>query len=126
MDQVPLQSVPTPQETARKVCAIWRGMCGSGCWMNIKAHIQMPQQTALLYAQNLHVGKIIARGACVVAVAGTTVRAAFALRAATAAPPIFAASALAFVFAGPRSLEPLGPLLPWELISIEHLIIKVM
>ena len=70
-------------------------------------------------AQNLHVGKMIARGAWFVAVAGTAMRPTFALRAATSTPPIFAAASLAFVFAGPRAfeswaLEPLVPLFPCE------------
>ena len=75
-------------------------------------------------AQNLHVGKMVARGVWFVAVAGAAMRTTFALRAATTAPPIFATPSMAFVFAGPRSLELLGPLLPWELIYIEHLISK--
>ena len=60
-----------------------------------------------------------ARGACFVVVVGTTTRVTSALRTATTTIPDSAATSSAFVFAGPRSLELLGPLLPWEPVWID-------
>ena len=78
--------------------------------MNINRATQEPPQMAYLYAQHLHVGKIL-RGVCFVAGVGSTARGTFGSPFAATALRASAATTSVLDSAG-RSLEPLEPLNP--------------
>ena len=93
-----------------KAYAIWPGMCGSGCWMNIRTLIEERLKMTHLYAKSLDVGKI-PRGACSAAGVGASSRLTSVQRAGSAAPPTAGTSTSGFASQDePLNPSPLGPL----------------